>query len=859
MNKGPEQNSVKAGKWVTTTCKMCLHSCNQLVHVTDKGVVNKVEGNPTSVSNKGRLCPKGNAALLRLYDPQRIKTPLKRTNPRKGPNDDPGWVPISWDEAFDIVARELKKTLEEDPRKLLPAINDFQKLYLWAWPAAFGGNANYFSVVGTFCGAGYHPMNGMIHSTFAAANDPDYCDYWINVGGGDGFSSHLHVCSAANYMANARVERGMHLVVVEPRLSIGAAKADEWIPIRPATDRQFALGLCHVLVRDGLCDYDFLKKDTNAVYLVGPDGYFVRDQEGKCLVWDPEDNRAKTWDDPSIKDYALEGTYQVEGVEARPAFQVFKDILEDCTPEKMSQITDVPAETITRIAHEFHQAAKIGATIHIEGRDLPLRPAAFNYYRGAQGRKYGSMSNHSYKLVNFLVGSIDAPGGHIGVTLDDQVEGKGHVIEGENGMIEPQPHQLHPEIPFAYPPNTAHLMDYFPLGVDPGHLIQETFFNPEKFGYDFVPDTMLICHSNPLWNLNGNQERYFEIMRKMRFIVAIDIVLNESTVWADVVLPTLDYLERWNMTMIEPPNTEGPCLTQPVIEPLYDCKSEEEIFNEISERIGILDTWNEIVNFACGFHQKPELLLKPGVKYSDKDIAERKGKLWNDKPLEWYQEHGHAVTKRRPDIWYRPWEGQRLHFYLEYILQQRDTLKKKMEEAGVPFIDDWHWEDYQPLPLPILDPLHKEPEEYDMYAITFKDVQLNFTENLSIPWIRDIVYKDPVHMGLLINPKTAAAKGLEDGDLIKLTSPYGSIQGLVKITEGVHPETVAVSNALTRWVKYHMVVKPGGGNFNRLLPANLENTCACSGQMETTARVKITKLRSRPKEGEAAINDELTR
>lgn len=858
MSQQPEQNSVKAGKWIPTTCKMCLHSCNTLVHVTPDGVVNKVEGNPTSVSNLGGICPKGNAAILRLYDPQRVKTPLKRTNPRKGPNDDPGWVPISWDEALDIVGRELKKTYEDDPRKLLPSINDFQKLYLWAWPAAFGGNANYFSVVGTFCGAGYHPMNGMIHSSFAAANDPDYCDYWINNGGGDGFSSHLHLASAANYMAKARVERGMHLVVIEPRLSIGAAKADEWIPIRPATDRQFALGICHVLVNEGLCDYESLKKDTNAVYLVGPEGYFVRDKDGKCLIWDPVDNKVKTWDDESIKDFALEGTYEAEGVQARPAFQVFKDILEDCTPEKMSKITDVPAETITRIAREFAKAAKIGATIHIEGRDLPLRPAAYNYYRGAQGRKYGSMSNHCYKLVNFLVGSIDAPGGHIGVTLDDQVMGRGHILPGENGMIEPQPHQLHPEVPFAWPPNTTHLMDYFPLGVDPGHLNSQTLMDPEKWGLDFYPDTMLICHSNPLWHMNGNQQTYFEIMRRMRFIVAIDVVLNETTVWADIVLPTLDFMERWNSTMIEPPNTEGPCMSQPVIEPLYDCKSEEEIFNEISERVGILDTWNEVQNFACGFHQKPELLLQPGKKYSDKDIAERKGKLWNDKPIEWYQEHGHAVTKRRPEIFYRPWEGQRLHFYLEYILNQRDALKKKMEDAGVTYVNEWEWNDYQALPLPILDPLHNEPAEYDMYAITFKDVQLNFTENLSIPWIKDIVYKDPVHMGLLINPKTAAAKGIEDGDLIQLTSPYGQIKGLAKLSEGVHPETVAVSNALTRWVKYHAVVKPGGGNFNRLLPADLKNTDACSGQMETTARVKITKLRSKPKEGDAAVHDELT-
>ena len=841
------QNSMKTGKWIKSTCKMCLHSCSVNVHVTAEGVVNKVEGNPTNPSNENGLCPKGNAAIMRLYDPQRVKTPLKRTNPRKGPNDEPGWVPISWDEAFDIVCTELKKTLEDDPRKLLPAINDFQKLYLWAWPAAFGGNANYFSVVGTLCGGGYHPMNGMIHSAFAAANDGDYCNCWINNGGCDGFSSHLHVAGAARHMADARVNRGMHLVTIEPRLSSSAAKSDEWIPIRPATDRQFALGLCQVMVAEKLFDEKFLKEDTNAVYLVGPDGYFIRSRDGnKPYIWDSADNCAKTYDDPTIREFALEGTYEVNGIKGKPAFQLFKDILKECTPEKMSEITTVPPETIQRIAREFAKAASIGSTIVIDGRTLPLRPAAYNYYRGAQGHKLGSMANHAYKLVNFLVGNIDAPGGHVGVTLDDYWVDRSHIWEGEGGMILQTPHQLHPEIPFAYPPNTCHLMDYFPLGVDPGHLISDTFFNPEKYGYDFKPDTMLICHSNPLWNLNGPQDRYFEIMRQMRFIVAIDILLNESTIWADVVLPAHDNLERWNMTMIEPPDTEGMCLTQPVIEPLYDTKSEEDIFNEISERLGILDAWNEIQNFACFFNEKEELKLAPGVKYSDKDIAERKGKLWDGKSLEWYREYGHSVTKRRPDKWYRPWEGQRIHFYLEMIVQERDKLRKKMEEANVPFIDEWQWHDYHPLPVVDLDPVHTEDTAYDLYAISFKDVQLNFTENLSIPWISDIVYNDPVHMGVLINPQTAAARNIEDGDVITVTSSYGSIKGIAKITQGVHVDCLAVSNALTRWTGYHSVVKPGGGNFNRLLPADLKNTDACSGQMECTAKVKAVVFRKKP-------------
>ncbi|MBM5810905.1 MAG: molybdopterin oxidoreductase, molybdopterin binding subunit, partial [Gammaproteobacteria bacterium] len=514
------QNSLKPGRWLNSTCKMCLHSCSIRVHVTDDGVVNKIEGNPTNPANAGRLCPKGNAAIMRHYDPHRFKTPLRRTNPAKGPGVDPQWQPITWDEAYAIVARELKRTLDEDPRKLLPAINNFQKLFLWAWPAAFGGNANFFSSVGNFCGGGYHPINGFVHCAFAAVNDVNYCNYWINDGGGDGFSSHLHTAAQAYHVANARLERNMRVVVVEPRLSIGGAKANEWIPIRPATDRQFALSLCHVLVNEGLCDYRFLRQDTNAPYLVGPDGYFVRDAQGRVLVWDVTAAGARPWNDPAPGDLALEGCYEVQGRPCRPAFQVFRDILADCTPEQMAAITTVPAPTIRRIAREFARAAQIGATVEIGGRRLPLRPAAYNYYRGAQGHKYSSQANHAFKLVNFLIGNIDAPGGHVGATIDDQTAdrraGVGAIQPGENGMLKANPHQLHPEVPFSYPPNEVTLMGYFPIGVDPGHLALETLTNPGRYGLDYRPDTLLMCHANPMWNLSGDRARWHEVLRGLR-------------------------------------------------------------------------------------------------------------------------------------------------------------------------------------------------------------------------------------------------------------------------------------------------------------------------------------------------------
>lgn len=840
----PNQNSLKAGKWIRSTCKMCLHSCSTRVHVTDDGVINKIEGDPTNPSNAGKLCPKGNAGIMRHYDPQRFKQPLRRTNPEKGPGVDPKWEPISWEEAFEITAREIKKSLDRDPRLILPSLEDFQKMHIWFWPLAIG-NHNFYQSGGTMCGGAYHPLNGYIHSAFGAVNDAKYCNYWISNGAGDGFSSHLHAAAQSHWVAKARIERGMKVVTVEPRMSIAAAKAEEWIPIRPATDRHFAMSLSHVLVYEGLCDYAFLRKDTNAPYLVGPDQLFVRDAGGQIQVWDTADGRAKPWNDPTLENenLALEGEYEMNGVKCRPAFQVYKDILKDAAPEAIEKLTTVPAATVRRIAREFAKEARIGDTITLaDGRTVPLRPAAYNYYRGAQGRKTGMMTNQAFQLVNMLIGNIDHPGGRCGVTITDGSIDNNHCHPGECGQMLGTPHQLGHMPPFSWPPNEYHLAGFFPVGVNGPHLNMLSYLEPEKYGSTYKPDVLVNCHSNPVWSIQGPREKWLQFLREMRFIVCVDVIPTEMTDFADVILPASDYLETWNGVMIEPPYTEGICFRQPITPPIHDTKSAEEIFFELSERLGVLDQYNEVINMILGFNQKPHLKLEPGKKYSDRDIAERVGLLWNDKPIEWYMEHGHSSTERRLDKWYRPWEGMRLLFYIEDLVVQRETLRKQFEEARVPFRDEWPFGDYQPLPTTVLDPIHLEPAEYNLYAITFKDIQMNFGESLSNPWIKDITYRDPVHTGLLLNRGTAQKLGFADGDIVLVESPYGRLYGRLATTEAMHHETLGVSNSLSRTKSENRAVLMAGGHYNDLLPYDMRNTDGATGQPETSCRVKLTKL-----------------
>jgi anaerobic selenocysteine-containing dehydrogenase len=124
---GAGQWGREAGAWIPSCCNMCGGQSGVLVHVVN-GTVEKIEPNPWNPNNYSNissdffagyseefgcaegaaLCPKGNAGIVQLYDPDRVKTPLKRTNPDKSVGADPKWQAITWDQALDEIAAKMK-------------------------------------------------------------------------------------------------------------------------------------------------------------------------------------------------------------------------------------------------------------------------------------------------------------------------------------------------------------------------------------------------------------------------------------------------------------------------------------------------------------------------------------------------------------------------------------------------------------------------------------------------------------------------------------------------------------------------------------------------------------------------------
>ncbi|MBI2961801.1 MAG: molybdopterin-dependent oxidoreductase, partial [Betaproteobacteria bacterium] len=412
-----EARAERDDQWVPSTCALCYGTCSIRAHRVD-GTVVKIEGNPESAVGRGRLCGKGVSGLMSHYDPNRLTRPLRRTNPKKGVDEDPGWKEISWDQALDEITEVLKRLRTEDPRKLL--IHRTTTVFasrtpLMAFGAAFGTPNMSTSGGGLHCGNGAHLISGIMHASWSIVPDFEHCNYAMYFGASKGHSAGHASASNMRLASDARA-RGMKMVVVDPMCNFASAKATEWVPIRVGTDGALALALCNVIANElGIFDGPYLQAKTNGPYLIGPDKRYLRDAaSGKPLVWDTRASAARPYAEVASADVALEGEFEVGGARCRPSFDLLRRHLRKFTPEWAEGISTVPAANIRRLASEFAREARIGSTIVVKGVTLPYRPVAAIAFRGAQAHMNSLYNFLAIDLLNHLVGAADVVGGCLG-------------------------------------------------------------------------------------------------------------------------------------------------------------------------------------------------------------------------------------------------------------------------------------------------------------------------------------------------------------------------------------------------------------------------------------------------------------
>ncbi|MDD2922087.1 MAG: molybdopterin-dependent oxidoreductase [Anaerolineales bacterium] len=337
-------------KIVASTCHLCSAGCGILVRVADGKAV-KLEGNPMHPVNQGALCPKGQAAPELLYNPDRLTSPMKRDRASGQ------LTPIKWDEAIQTVSQKLSGLRDAGhPEQAVLMHGDTRgqmRSFLTRFMEAVGSPniVSHESLNIAAAKLGMYLTQGIYG---LPAYDLENANYVISFGANllEAGSNPQRTIAGYTYLRRGRATRGK-VVVIDPRQSITASKADEWIPIKPGTDAALALGMANVIIKSGLVDADFVKN--------------------YCFGFD---------------DFSADGK--------RKGFMNF--VLENYDPIKVEQITGIPSTTIARLAGEFAG----------NGPAIAMLPGKGGLLNGGFSGVYTAMAVHA---LNALVGSIEKVGG----------------------------------------------------------------------------------------------------------------------------------------------------------------------------------------------------------------------------------------------------------------------------------------------------------------------------------------------------------------------------------------------------------------------------------------------------------------
>ena len=630
--------------YIPTMCEMCVWRCGVLAKV-ENGRVVKLEGNPEHPHSRGKLCPRGQSGLMNTYDPDRVLTPLIRV----GKRGEGLFRQASWDEALDLVAEnmlKIKNTYGPEAMVFSSTHNlsqvQFENL-LYAY-----GSPNY----GTQRSLCFNAMITAFLLTYGVeepARNYEDVEFILMVGRNmmEAIST-----SETGELAHA-IDRGAKLVYLDPRFTKTAAKATEWIPIRPGTDAAFLLAMINVITQNELADCEFVKQ-----YVIGCDE-IVDEMSGYTPAWAEE-------------------------------------------------ITGVPAETIDRIAREY-AAAKQNALAHPGWRTS-------NFINSFQ-------TERAIATLNAMSGNVLTPGGCLSTEV---------AAEGAGLGMPPQP--PYPRVsalrldgvPWKYP--------LVPLKLGVFQELRDAILTEDPY----QSHGWFISRQNPILSL-PDRNKTLEAFGKMDFIATVDMIMNDTAWFSDVVLPESSYLERYDPLL---PVGDKAFIRQPVIEPQGEAKSALWIYKQLGDRLGLGDYFQ---------YSDEEDYLNQQLAPLGISLDEVKAQGYADMP-ESEEEEG--------DLTFNTTSGK-IEVYSE-------TLKNN---------------GFSPWPTWEEPPFPAENEFYLLTGKVAQQTQMGTQNNL-------LLHKYSDEPRLWMNTKIAAERGLVDGDWVLITSPVGKANSKILVTEAIRPDCV---------------------------------------------------------------------
>jgi phenylacetyl-CoA:acceptor oxidoreductase len=898
---------------VPTYCYQCVAGPDLLTVKVVDGVATEIE--PNFCAEKihpggGKVCVKAFGLVQKTYNPNRVLTPMKRTNPKKGRDEDPGFVPISWDEAFETIAARLNRIRDEG----LTDESGYPRL-----AASFGGGGTPQSYMGTFpaflgawgpvdmgfgsgqgvkCYHSEHLYGEFWHRAFIVSADTPLCNYLISCG------SNIEASGGVVGIwrhSQARV-RGMKRVQVEPHLSVTGACSAQWVPIKPKTDPAFLYALIHVLLHEiprERLDLPYLAARTGSAYLVGPNGFYLRDRATrKPLIWDAASGAARPHDTPGIEE-TLEAKVEVDAIEigaddevlaegrlaGETAFCKMLAHMQPYSPEWAAGICDVPAASIRKIANEYIDHACVGQTIEIDGQQLPFRPVAVTLGKTVNNGWGGYECCWARTMLAALVGALEVPGGTIGTTvrlarpmsqrLDSAKPGPDGFMNYPLNPTDKQNWSARPNIRNAY-------RTMVPLA---GNGPWSQALGPTHFSWMFLdgtpkglpavtfPDVWFVYRTNPaisFWDTQSIADK----MARFPFVVCFAYTRDETNHFADILLPDATDLESLQLIRIGGTkyveqfwDHEGYALRQPAVDVRGEARDFTDIATELARRTGLTAGYNASINKgAAGVPLKGEhhdFSLDPDSVCTREQIWDAVCRAASSEltdgaeanGLEWWREQGIATRPFPRSDWYLyPTMVDRgLRFELPYqerLLRVGTELGRRLHE------NDMRWWDaqmaeYQALPVwkdfpglweaSVVD-AGGRAQNYPFWLLTARSMQYAWGGNVGVQMIKEVADNIAGHRGVIMNPRAAAELGISDGDTIEIATPARSTRGRVVLRQGIRPDTLLLIGQFDHWAT-PFAKDFGVPSLNSLAPMSMALTDA-TGSGADIVRVKIGRVAS---------------
>ncbi|KJS87185.1 MAG: hypothetical protein JM58_05110 [Peptococcaceae bacterium BICA1-8] len=655
-------------------------------------------------------------------------------------------------------------------------------------------------------------------------------------------------------LSNGRLK----MAVADPRMTKVASKAWKWLPLKPGTDGALALGMIRWMLENERYDKKYLANATraaadldgelgysNAAYLVkivegnrgekhlraseigiGTENQFVVLQNGEPIAVTPEDKV-----NPIEGDLFVDT--EIEGIKVKSPLQLVKEEAFAKSLDQWSEITGIDAKDIAEVAKEFTSYGK---------------KAGVEFYRGSIKHTNGWHNAHALIILNFLVGNPDWKGGL------SKPGGAWKYIGGNSG----QPYdlkKLHPGkvsgfgIPLTregwnYEESTLFegypaKRPWYPFSAN---VAQETWAsNADEYPYGIK--AALISSHNPMYSIPGGQAQLKTLLDpvKVPLLICCDIIVGDSSQYADYIFPDITYLERWATPGAgHHVRVKVSQIRQPVIDPLTETvevfgekmpASLEALMMAIAERLNLSGFGKDAFGSGMDLVRMEDYYLKTIANIvSDKglnmpkDADEDELKLFRESrrhlsPAIYEEEKWKKALK--PEEWrkvvYALNRGGRFEPHDEAYAG--DTIKKRLggmsrlyleEVANTRHAVSGKYFSGYPIYQTILDSMGKEVNDKGEFSlITFKEVWGTQSRTISNYWSQVSVMPEN---GVVINSIDAQKLGVKDGDLVQVKSssnPEGihlldlnktrPIIGKVKIVEGIRPGVVGISTHFGHW------------------------------------------------------------